>query len=174
MVLPSRSTSFAVTATGTAPPPYSWYFNGTNRLANATNAVLTLPQAGLADAGSYSVVLTNSYGSVTSSPALLTVNSIGTQPTSQTGIAGEPATFSVSPLGKGPFTYQWQHDGTNLPNNLIRTVAGNGSGGYAGDGGPATNASLYYPYDVAVDPAGNYYIADFYNSRVRKVTPTGS
>jgi len=52
---------------------------------------------------------------------------------------------------------------------LITTVAGNGSASYAGDGGPATNASLNNPGDVAVDSAGNLYIADASNNRIRLV-----
>jgi sugar lactone lactonase YvrE len=52
----------------------------------------------------------------------------------------------------------------------IFTVAGNGSyGSYGGDGGAATSASLYYPYDVALDTDGNFYIADYDNHAVRKV-----
>ncbi|HLK67398.1 MAG TPA: hypothetical protein VKU19_28375 [Bryobacteraceae bacterium] len=51
----------------------------------------------------------------------------------------------------------------------IRTVAGSGSNGFAGDGGPATIASLSAPISVAVDAAGNLYIADPGNSRIRKV-----
>ena len=54
-------------------------------------------------------------------------------------------------------------------------VAGNGSGGFQGDGGPATEASLYYPKGIVVDPStGNLYIADWLNSRVRVVTPDGN
>jgi sugar lactone lactonase YvrE len=53
---------------------------------------------------------------------------------------------------------------------IISTVAGNGSGGYAGDGGPATSAELSSPEGIAVDGAGNLYIADTYNSVIRKVT----
>jgi hypothetical protein len=53
---------------------------------------------------------------------------------------------------------------------IISTVAGDGSFGHSGDGGPATNATLDFPSDVAADTAGNFYIADRYNSRVRKVT----
>ena len=51
----------------------------------------------------------------------------------------------------------------------ISTVAGNGSPNYAGDGGLATLANLYYPSGVTVDSAGNLYIADSYNCLIRKV-----
>jgi uncharacterized protein (TIGR03437 family) len=53
--------------------------------------------------------------------------------------------------------------------NVITTVAGNGTSGYSGDGGPATSAELHQPYGVAVDAAGNIYIADTSNNRIRKV-----
>jgi uncharacterized protein (TIGR03437 family) len=56
---------------------------------------------------------------------------------------------------------------------IISTVAGNGVAGYSGDGGPATSASLNFPVGLALDSAGNIYIADANNSRVRKVTPGG-
>ncbi|MEZ4368940.1 MAG: hypothetical protein R2939_22065 [Kofleriaceae bacterium] len=52
---------------------------------------------------------------------------------------------------------------------LIETVAGDGAAGFGGDGGPATSASLTNPFGVALDPAGNLYIADTGNHRVRKV-----
>jgi sugar lactone lactonase YvrE len=56
----------------------------------------------------------------------------------------------------------------------ITTAAGNGQEGYSGDGGPATAASLNKPSGVAVDAAGNLYVADFDNDRIRKVTPGGT
>jgi hypothetical protein len=56
---------------------------------------------------------------------------------------------------------------------IISTIAGNGTAGYSGDGGQATNAELNASIDVVFDIAGNLYIADFYNYRVRKVTTTG-
>ena len=56
---------------------------------------------------------------------------------------------------------------------IISTVAGNGKPGFSGDGGPATAAELNSPRDVAVDAAGNLYIADSNNQRIRKVTAAG-
>jgi hypothetical protein len=58
------------------------------------------------------------------------------------------------------------------PAGIINTVAGSSSGGFRGDGGPATAASVS-PAGVAVDAAGNLFIADYYNYRIRKVTPAG-
>src|SRR5438876_901164 len=52
---------------------------------------------------------------------------------------------------------------------IITTVAGNDSPTFFGDGGAATNASLYDPTGVALDASGNLYIADQYNHRIRKV-----
>lgn len=52
---------------------------------------------------------------------------------------------------------------------LITTVAGNGTAGFSGDGGLATSATLREPYGVCVDAAGNIYIADYENNRIRKV-----
>jgi sugar lactone lactonase YvrE len=59
------------------------------------------------------------------------------------------------------------------PAGIITTVAGNGSSGWTGDGGPAPSASISSPSGIAVDQSGNLYIADLGNLRVRKVTSTG-
>jgi hypothetical protein len=59
------------------------------------------------------------------------------------------------------------------PGGVISTVAGNGTSGFSGDGGPATLAQLNAPTGVAVDAAGNLYIADQVNNRVRRVTADG-
>ena len=56
----------------------------------------------------------------------------------------------------------------------IATVAGTGSSGYGGDGGPAVNAQLACPHGVAVDASDNLYIADTGNNRLRKVTMDGT
>lgn len=150
---------------------------------------------------------------------------ITNQPANQFAVWGSNATFSVTVTGTGPFTYQWRLNGTNLPNNIISTIAGGqlfdglaatntilnspqgtavdaagnlfiadsannvirkvgtngvakiiagtGAGGFSGDGGPATNASLFAPAAVIVDSFGNVLIADSNNNRVRKVDTNG-
>ncbi len=59
------------------------------------------------------------------------------------------------------------------PAGIITTVAGTGVGGYSGDNGPATSARLQGPHDVIVDDAGNVYIADSANHRIRMVDTSG-
>lgn len=99
------------------------------------------------------------------------------QLTNQTVVAGGSATFGVAVSGIGPFTYQWQFNGANVLNwlsgNIITTVAGNGTNGYSGDNGTATNAMLWEPCGVAVDSSDNLFIADFWNNRIRKVATNG-
>ena len=58
------------------------------------------------------------------------------------------------------------------PNGIIRTIAGNGSPGFSGDGGPASAAQLNSPYGLAFDPAGNLYVADLGNDTHRGVVGT--
>ena len=60
------------------------------------------------------------------------------------------------------------------PGNTIRTIAGNGATFFSGDNGPATSAALAKPTNVAADAAGNIYIADADNHRVRMVDNTGN
>lgn len=60
------------------------------------------------------------------------------------------------------------------PAGIIRTIAGTGSAGYAGDGGPASLAQLSSPYGLAVDNAGNLFIADLGNRRIRRVARDGT
>jgi uncharacterized protein YjdB len=56
---------------------------------------------------------------------------------------------------------------------IISTIAGNGTYGNTGDGGAATAATLANPQGVAVDAAGNVYVADYGNNRIRKISTTG-
>ena len=172
-ILPGNNATLSVTATGTPPLYYSWFLDATNLLQAGTNASLIVSNLTAGPLGQYTVVITNAYGSVTSQVATLAfLPSVTTQPASQTVLAGSNVTFSVAVAGTGPFTYQWQFNGTNLP-PIITTVAGNGSKGYSGDGGPATSGMLYYPSGVAVDALGNLYIGNTYNNRVRIVNTNG-
>ena len=173
-VLPGGSATLSVTATGTPPLDYLWYVNGASLVQDGTNPVLSLSGMNTGNVGQYTVVVTNIYGSATSQVATLAFPPVLTaQPASQAVFPGTNVSFIAAPGGVGPFSYQWQLNGTNLPNGIITTVAGNGGGAYAGDGGAATNASLYYPQAVAVDSIGNLYVADTGNNRVRKVAASG-
>ncbi len=61
-----------------------------------------------------------------------------------------------------------------ISTGIISTVAGNGTGGFSGDGGQATAAKIDSPYGVILDAAGNLYIADTGNQRIRKVNTSGT
>ena len=56
----------------------------------------------------------------------------------------------------------------------VSTIAGTGVAGFSGDGGPAASAALNLPFGLALDAAGNLYIADLGNGRVRRVNPQGA
>ena len=60
------------------------------------------------------------------------------------------------------------------PSGSITRIAGNSRTGFSGDGGPGTSASLYSPMAVAVDRAGNVFIVDAGNQRVRRVSKDGT
>jgi hypothetical protein len=107
------SASFSVVATGTSPLSYQWSKNGAV-MSGATSPSYTTPATTSSDNGAqFTVVVSNSVGSVTSSAATLTVNaaavapSITTQPASQTVTAGQTATFTVAATGTAPLSYQW-------------------------------------------------------------------
>src|SRR5262249_39412972 len=80
------------------------------------------------------------------------------------------------------YVSDWKHNRVRKvsPDGIITTVAGSGPttseapGDYTGDGGPATAARLYYPTGLAADAAGNLFIADTGNHRIRKVSPDGT
>lgn len=93
------------------------------------------------------------------------------QPSDQVVTNDGTAVFSVAVSGIGPFTYQWQFNGTNC--DIITTVAGNGTNGYSGDGGLAINASLNSSGAVAVDSGGNLFFADVGDGYIRKVDTNG-
>jgi hypothetical protein len=108
--------TFSVTASGSQPLSYQWRFNGGN-IPGATAASYTIASAQANQAGSYTVVVSNQGASVTSAPAVLSVNvppSITLQPQSQVVNAGKSVTFSVNASGTTPLSYQWYRNGSPL------------------------------------------------------------
>ena len=109
--------TFSVGAGGSGTLACQWLFNGTN-IAGATANPFVLANAQLTNNGNYSVIVTNLFGSVTSSNAALlltnTPPTIMTQPKSQSVLAGQTATFSVAATGTPPLNYQWFFSGTNI------------------------------------------------------------
>lgn len=172
---------FQVVAAGTAPFTYRWMKNG-QTIAGATAASYSTPDSELADSGStFTVEVTNSRGSVSSSNATLTVLAappavvLGPQPASV--VAGNPVTFSVFASGSAPFTYQWRRAGvaiqgatqstytftTSLSDNGVpfSVVVGNSAGSVTSDPAvlsvfvqPQVITILSQPQDVTVRDGG--------------------
>ena len=137
---------FSVTANGTAPLSYQWNVNGAN-IVGATNATLTLTNVLFSESGNYSVLITNIFGSA-SSTALLTVlapPAIISGPKNLTVAAGGTVTFAVTATGTLPLNYLWSFNGANIPG--------------------ATNSTLTLT-NVALSQAGSYsvFIINAYGS----------
>ncbi|HEX8291143.1 MAG TPA: immunoglobulin domain-containing protein, partial [Pyrinomonadaceae bacterium] len=132
---------FTVVAGGTAPINYQWQKNGSD-IAGANASSLSVAGAQDGDAGTYTVVISNAAGSVTSDGVALTVThivppTITTQPASQTANTGSGVTFGVVAGGTAPFNYQWQKNGSDI----------------AGANGPGLTLSNVQPSD-----AGDYSV----------------
>lgn len=114
--------AFAVEASSSAILGYAWRSNGVpladdGRISGSALPKLIITNVTLADVASYSVVVTNVFGAVTSAPALLTVvpqPAFMVQPYSQTVQPGGDVLFRVWGVGTNGLTYQWQKNGTNL------------------------------------------------------------
>jgi uncharacterized repeat protein (TIGR03803 family) len=113
----------SVAVSGSQPMFYQWQQHGTNvvnggNVSGATSRTLTFSNATLANSGTYSVVVGNGLGLLTSSEGTLTVISsppfFTLQPASQTVSPGTIVTFNSSALGNLPLTYRWLKNGTNL------------------------------------------------------------
>ena len=117
----NSTVAFTVTATGTAPLSYQWFNPSSVAIPNQTNATLVLSNVQPSQNGSYSVTVTNPYGSA-STNATLTVNqgppiiSTDLTPTNLTVFAGSQVTYSVFVTGTPPFAYQWFENGVAVPN----------------------------------------------------------
>ncbi|HTI98166.1 MAG TPA: immunoglobulin domain-containing protein [Dongiaceae bacterium] len=154
----------SLNAYGTNTPlTFQWFFNGTNLLATqVTNGLeatesFTLHAVTAAAAGEYTVVVSNYWGAVTSSPALLNLAAggnppiIALQPSGRAVLAGQNATFAVTATGDDPKTYQWLWNNTALTNNAV--YAGVNSSSLTLTGVGPGNAGTY---SVAITNAAGY------------------
>src|SRR6195256_4334946 len=117
MVTAGQTATFSVAATGTAPLAYQWKKNNVAISGANSSSYTTTPATSSDNGAQFTVTISNAAGTITSNPATLTINvppSITAQPASQTVMAGQPATFSVSVSGTAPLSYQWQKNGTVL------------------------------------------------------------
>jgi hypothetical protein len=149
-VMQGQNASFSVVANGSAPFSYQWNFNG-SAVSGATDASLTLTNVQATDAGSYTVVVANPGGSITSAVATLTVlvlPGITTQPQSLTVTQGQSASFSVVASGTAPLSYQWSFNSAALSGatsttltltNVQATDAGSYTAVVANPGGSITS-----------------------------------
>jgi alpha-tubulin suppressor-like RCC1 family protein len=149
---------------------------GVNTTAGVAPTITSGPPPGGTVGAAYAYTVT----ATGSTPITWSVTS-GTLPPGLTLDSGT-GTISGTPTTSGSFTFTLQAANGTLPNAtttptiviapapIITTVAGNGTASYSGDGAAATSASLNGPSAVAVDSAGNLYIADPSNHRIRKVT----
>ncbi len=113
-----QTAAFSVVAAGTAPLSFQWQRNGAP-IAGATSASYATPPIAAADSGStFSVVVSNSAGDITSRGAKLTVSAtkltITSQPADATVASGSSATFKVVAAGSAPLSYQWRKGGTTI------------------------------------------------------------
>jgi alpha-tubulin suppressor-like RCC1 family protein len=115
-VLGGTNVSFVVDVTGSSPFNYQWQYNATNIVGATNSNLLLLANVAPSDSGTYSVVISNSYGMLTSAPAILSVApfAISSQPLSLSTYPGATVEFSVATIGQDPFAYQWRFNGTNL------------------------------------------------------------
>lgn len=117
-VYSGANASFQVTATGTVPLTYLWYRDG-QPLPLARTAQLHLPGVTVADAGVYTVLVTNPAGSITSEPALLTVTNapplVVAQSDSFATPLGRSTNLFVTAVGSLPLSYRWFKDGATTP-----------------------------------------------------------
>lgn len=108
--------TIGVGAIGSQPLGYNWIFNGTTVYSTASSP-LVITNAQETNAGTYYVVVTNTYGSATSSNAVLVVGTAPTltaQPQSTSALQFTPVTFNANATGTAPLAFQWQRNAVNI------------------------------------------------------------
>ena len=131
-VTAGQSATFSVVAKGSGTLTYQWRSSG-KAISGATAASYVVPATTISENGAqFTVVITDSQGSLTSNPATLTVTSapvapsIVTQPANKSVTAGQPATFNVTATGTAPLAYQWKRNGGDISgaNSASYTISG--------------------------------------------------
>ncbi len=150
MAFTGDDVTFSVATFGSLPVSYQWRRNG-QPLTNGGNIFgvnsrsLVLSNITIADAATYSVVVSNSFGALASSGAALQIivspPVILTDPADQTVLVGSTATFSVEAEGDEPLTYQWQKNGTNLGDG--QRISGSGTSVLSISGVTAADDGVY-------------------------------
>ena len=118
---------FSLSAKGSKPLRFQWRLNGVD-LPGETNQSMSVAHAQVSNAGAYTVRVSNSFGSVDSAPANLTVITppvLASQPVDQTLFEGAALSLQVTPGSPGPFLYQWRRNGVNVPGqtNAVFSIA---------------------------------------------------
>jgi pectin methylesterase-like acyl-CoA thioesterase/sugar lactone lactonase YvrE len=173
---PAFVTVVANTGINAAPfaPFYQWHFEGFD-IPGATSATYSIASFGLADAGAYTVTVTNAAGSVTSNAAVLgnpVLPVFTTQPTGQTKVAGLGVSFVSSASGIPSPTYQWHFNGAPIAGATsatyaITSVAFADSGTYTVVAGNMAGNVTSDPAVLTVrDPAGPAVTSDGFASGV--------
>ena len=163
-VTEGQTATFAVTATGTSPS-FQWKKNGAN-IPGATSNTYTTNTTAIGDNNAvFSVEISNSAGTVTSSNATLTVSALAvapritTQPTAQSVTAGQAASFSITATGTGPLTYQWRKNGVNISGaiasayTLPATVSGDNNAVFAVEVSNSAGTVISITAALTVTPA---------------------
>ena len=162
------STQFPATAVGSTSPQQSLLLQlGAAQTITSITAVKS--QGGQQEYATGAITGCTVDGTTTNASGTICAVPITFQP----AYAGERGVSLQVVASTGTFSFGMNGVGTGpqvafTPGNMT-TVAGNGTQGFSGDGGAATSAELYGPGVVAVDSAGNLYIAELYNNRIRKV-----
>jgi hypothetical protein len=151
----NQTVALSVGTQSVFPLSFQWQNNGTNvgnnsTTSGATSSALTITAAVVSNGGNYTVIVSNQYGIVTSAVANVFVSPVPVLPSLSnpvedvTNFIGNNQSFSVSPGGTPPFTYQWYFGNTQLVDDGVK---------YSG----STNSSLYIT-NIQLSDSGNYYL----------------